>query len=159
MRAKQDNPRIRNQKGAFILVNANEACDGDGFDGERFMDLVMNQRPDELSANLCRITNNELVGFDSFKGITEWALKFNKVRPYDINNKYKLFREDPFSLNRLLYREAQDDRPLVFFIPPHVKKDIIQGLEMLGFTDDFIYPELDTVFISINKENRKEKAD
>lgn len=64
---------------------------------------------------------------------------------YSPNNKIKQFREDPFNLEKLYYRNKDGKRP-VFFIPPNAKEEIREELEILGFRYDSIYPEIDTVF-------------
>lgn len=145
VRTKQDNPRIRNQRGAFILVNANEIvdCGKCPLSSYSIMKCVMEKLDDNWQPlNLVRLQ-------DEHSGIDEWDFSFMKVNPYDMNNKYEEFRSDPFDLNRLYLKDKENQGRIVFFIPPGCKEPIRKQLESLGFTYDFLYPEVDTVFHEI----------
>ena len=148
VRTKQDNPRIRNQRGAFILVNANEIvdCGNCQLSTDALMKRVMN-KPDDNGQplNVVRLEHE-------YKGINEWDFSFKKVNPYSICNKYEEFRSDPFDLKRLYLKDKKTNEQIVFFIPPGCKKKIKGQLESLGFTYDFLYPEVDTVFHGITKK-------
>ena len=154
VRAPLTNPRIKNQKGAFILVNSNEINslngDSDLPSSKKLTEKIIEKGLDEkYPINLTRLRNNEIeVEYDlaSLKTLkTGWDIEFKKINPYSLDNKIKQFREDPFNLEKLYYRNKDGKRP-VFFIPPNAKERIRKELETLGFGYDSIYPEIDTVF-------------
>ncbi len=148
VRTKQDNPRIRNQRGAFILVNANEIknCGKYPLSPYSLMKHVMNRQEDKDELlNLVRLKHK-------YPKIDEWDFSFKKVEPYNINNKYEEFKSDPFSLKRLYLKDNKTHEQIVFFIPPGCKEPIRKQLEALGFTYDFLYPEVDTVFHEIKEK-------
>ncbi len=145
VRTKQDNPRIRNQRGAFILVNANEIenCGKCPLSPNSLMKRVIDAPSDKgLPLNVVRLQHG-------YNGIDEWDFCFRKVNPYNINNKYDEFKSDPFNLKRLYLKDKKTQEQIVFFIPPGCKEKIRRQLESLGFTYDFLYPEVDTVFHEI----------
>lgn len=155
VRTKQDNPRIRNQRGAFILVNANEivSCGKCPLSPYALMRRVMDNPNDKgQPLNVMRLQQE-------YKNIDEWDFSFRKVEPYSMSNKYEEFRSDPFDLKRLYLKDKnQNQKQIVFFIPPVCKEKIKKQLESLGFTYDFLYPEVDTVFHEIvEKVIKKEK--
>ena len=145
VRTKQDNPRIRNQRGAFILVNANEVLEIDNcpLSPYSLMDQVMKNRDDIVEPlNVERLKKQ-------YPKLTEWDISFGKINPYNINNKYGIFKSDPFDLKRLYYKDKETDKQIVFFIPPGCKEKIRRQLESIGYTYDFLFPEVDTVFNEI----------
>ena len=152
VRTKQDNPRILNQRGAFILVNANEIknCGKCLLSSDVLMKRVIDYPNDKgQPLNVVRLQHE-------YNGIDEWDFCFRKVEPYSMNNKYEEFKSDPFDLKRL-YLKDKNQEQIVFFIPPGCKANIRRQLESLGFTYDFLYPEVDTVFHGIvNKVIKKE---
>ena len=148
VRTKQDNPRIRNQRGAFILVNANEVLGIDNCQLSPYslMDQVMKNRDDLVEPlNVERLKKQ-------YPKLTEWDISFGKINPYNINNKYGIFKSDPFDLKRLYYKDKETDKQIVFFIPPGCKEKIRKQLESIGYTYDFLYPEVDTVFHEIKNK-------
>lgn len=77
------------------------------------------------------------------------ALKFTKVKPYDESNELEEFKTDPFELSRLFYKK--DGVQQVVLIHPDCKKTIVKELERFNITEDFIYPDMDTVANEINE--------
>ena len=153
VRTKQDNPRILNQRGAFILVNANEivSCGKCPLSPNALMRRVIDNPNDKgKPLNVVRLKHEH-------NGIDEWDFSFKKVIPYSMSNNYEEFRSDPFDLRRLYLRDKRTHEQIVFFIPPGCKEKIKKQLESLGFTYDFLYPEVDTVFHEIvEKVTKKE---
>lgn len=151
VRTKQDNPRIRNQRGAFILANANELVDLNDLSThvsvEYFNEYFLEKKDDpKFPLNIARLKSGEFPDFgNGFRKCNEWDFSFKKVSPYDVNNTYKEFQDDPFDLERL-YFKGKTGRKMVFFIPPKAKIEISRQLENIGITYDFLYPEVDTVF-------------
>ncbi len=145
VRTKQDNPRIRNQRGAFILVNANEIidCGKCQLSPDSLMKCVMNNPDDNgQPLNVVRLEHE-------YKGINEWDFSFRKVNPYSMCNKYEEFKSDPFDLKRLYFKDKETKEQIVFFIPPGCREKIRGQLESIGYTYDFLFPEVDTVFHEI----------
>ncbi len=144
VRTKQDNPRIRNQRGAFILVNANEVLSTGNYkvDPIGFMEQVLSST-NEKPLNLIRLKEKN----PNLK-LNEWDFSFRKINPYSLDNKYPIFQSDPFDLQRLYFRDSEKQQ-IVFFIPPGCKETMKKQLESLGFTYDFLYPEVDKVFHGI----------
>ena len=159
VRTKQDNPRIINQRGAFILVNANEITDiydngiygrNNSVSAKQFMDYVLHTSDDISEMNLLSLQEGFYSSFGThFKNTTEWDFRFKKLQPYDLNNSDHLMRCDPFDLRRMLYRTEKENQ-LVVLISPSAKTTIKKELGKLGITEDFIYPELDSVSYALN---------
>lgn len=85
------------------------------------------------------------------KNIDTWELRFRKIKPYDAGNKIKIFETDPFDIQRLFYRNKKGEQ-LVVLIPPTAKKKIVDELRKFNITEDFIYPDMDTVANEINEQ-------
>ena len=158
VRTKQDNPRIINQRGAFILVNANEitAIYDDGYGKNNsvspkdFMNYILHGNEDITEMNLYALKEGHYSKFKTqFQNTTEWDFYFKKILPYDLNNSEPLMRSDPFDLRRMLYKNKNGNQ-LVFLIPPSAKPIIKNELAKLGITEDYIYPELDSVAYALN---------
>ena len=153
----QDNPRIRNQKGAFIVSNANELVSAKGSESHarELMDYILHVEPSsgELPLNLARLKDGR-PGFEHLRNFSAFDFLFRKEEPYSLDNKYQEYRDDPFDLERLYFRGRDGRRP-VFFIPPHAKNKIRQQLASIGYTYDYIYPEADTIFHGIPVEAEK----
>ena len=149
VRVPQNNPRIKNQHGAFIVVNANEVLFEEN-----------NSTWPELTKFIIR---ENYVTFDSltknskwkndFKNMETWELKFKKIKPYDEKNEVKEFKTDPFDISRLFYKKNGIQQ--VVLIPPDCKKHIVKELERFNITEDFIYPDMDTVANEINERVNK----
>lgn len=132
------NPRIKNQQGAFIMVNANYVIDEN----------------DELDCDLTNyILDKEYINYDDllkskfskrFSPEKTWELKFRKVVPYDTKNKIPIFITDPFNLRRIFYRDEKNVQQVVL-IPPEKKPDILKELKKFNITEDFVYPDMDSV--------------
>ena len=156
VRTKQDNPRIRNQRGLFIMFNANrisnifDRCSNElnVVSPDDFMDYVLTKADPEL--NLFSLQKGMCSDYPTeFKNTTEWDFRFEKIIPYSLENKNPLMQNDPFDIKRLYYRDS-DKAQLVVLIPPTAKKRIKQQLANIGFTEEFIYPELDSVSYALN---------
>ena len=148
VRLPMTNQRISNQRGAFIMVNANEitSINGNTEKTEDLFDYIMNGE---------NITFDHLYKISPwrkhFRGMDTWELKFKKVIPYSDENKIKQFRIDPFDIQRLFYRDKNGVQQ-VALIPPEKKDDIIKELEKLCITEAFIYPDMDNVANEINNQ-------
>ena len=152
VRVPQDNPRIKNQHGAFILANANTAYI-DGQDNEH-----------ELTEYILKngyVTYDQLLKDSPFKDylndIETWIMNFSKVKPYDDGNEFEEFRTDPFDLRRLFYKDKRGIQQ-VALIPPEAKEKIKDELARFNIREDFIYPDMDSVANEINEIiDRKEQ--
>lgn len=151
VRVPQNNPRIKNQQGAFIIINANEVKSIAWKD----------DKADELTQFILenpRTTFGDLLQEPRWKKLFEngntWELEFRKIRPFSGENKFKEFDTDPFNLRRLFYKESGVQQ--VVLIPPEKKKNIIKELEKFNITEDFVYPDMDNVANEINEKINKE---
>ena len=159
------NPRIKNQKGAFILCNACEVTDfytEVGIKALDFTKAVIEEKVDDnLPANVERIRNGDSktlnIDVSRLKKFDVWDYGFKKIEPYSLDNKIEEFKEDPFNLDPLYFRK--NGKRVVFFIPPKAKKEIRKQLEVLGFGYDNIYPEIDTVFHEIVRLRDEENSE
>ena len=132
------NERIRNQQGAFILVNANEFVDSSI--RPNLTELILSNKDKDF--NVFKLNKSK----NKFK-IGQFSMK--KIKPYSLDNKHEIFRNDPFDINRLLYRD-KNNMQVVILIPPKAKKTILKQLERLNITEDFVYPEVDSIAYAIN---------
>ena len=149
VKVKKSNPRIRNQGGLFIVVNANEIVSLNGkplsATEDLMRDLLEGDYADLRLNNVSKYTRHDL------SGLSEWDILFRKVIPYDEGNKYEKFRSDPFDLARFHVKDDSGKR-IVFFVPPAAKRKLLSELEHVGIKDDFIYPEYDTILTMINRD-------
>ena len=158
VRVPQNNPRIRNQQGAFILASASTAYLNKNDTEIKEKELTKHI----LSQN--HVTYADLLNDDQFKEDMvkdkTWLLRFKKVRPYDSkfdidpSDLRRLFYTDPFDLQRLFYKEDKK-RQLVVLIPPKAKKGIVEDLRRFNIREDYIYPDMDSVANEINIEINK----
>lgn len=165
VREKQDNPRIINQRGAFILVNANEVTDiydngnnqiRNSVTAKQFMYYMLHTNDYIRELNLQALQQGIYSKFKTqFKNTTKWDFCFKKIQPYDLKNSDKLMQNDPFDIRRMLYRN-KDGTQKVVLIPPSAKSKIKRELALLGLTEEFIYPELDSVSYALNNAIRNE---
>lgn len=148
VRVPQNNQRIKNQQGAFILVNANEvlSLDNDKRYAEELTNHILNYDGD-LSFN--ELLNDKKWSKRFSEGFT-WSLHFKKVKPYSGENKIKIFDIDPFDLRRLFYKDEEGIQQVVL-IPPDKKEGIVNELKKFNITEDFIYPDMDNVANEINE--------
>lgn len=145
VRVPQNNPRIKNQQGAFIVVNANEIwVEKDESYWKELTKFIINS--DSVSFAALASKSKWKVDFNSIK---TWELKFTKVKPYDESNELEEFKTDPFELSKLFYKK--DGVQQVVLIHPDYKKTIVKELERFNITEDFIYPDMDTVANEINE--------
>lgn len=151
VKVKRNNPRIRNQGGLFIIVNANEIVSLDGKPLSAVEDLMQDLLAGDC-ADLRLNSVSEYSRHDLF-GLGEWGVLFRKVVPYDEGNKYEKFRSDPFDLARLHVKD-DDGKRIVFFVPPAVKQKLLIELEHVGIKDDFIYPEYDTILTMVGRDDK-----
>lgn len=148
VRVPQNNPRIKNQRGACILANANTACiekNGKEIKGKELTEYILNKD---------YVTYADLLEKSPFKNDLDatktWFLKFKKVKPYDAANEIEEFRIDPFDLSRLFYKDKGIQQ--VVLIPPEAKDKIKGELERFNITEEFIYPDMDSVANEINEK-------
>ena len=145
-----DNPRIRNQRGAFILCSANMIKSLPiGFKMtpmELTRKIIENEEMDEFSLK-------EIMYYSDCYGFEDspdpWEIIYEKVVPYNQNNLIEKFRKDPFSLKHLYYLN-DDKKQVVIFIPPEKQKEIKEQLGKMGINRSFIYPELKNVTEELN---------
>lgn len=159
VRTKQDNPRIRNQRGAFFIVNANEIhiySDESkktvfpGISSREFMDFALSDDKDAEDLSLHNIEKGWNKGKASvLKDLNEFNFYFTKVDPYSLKNSYRQFQTDPFGLKHYELKD-KDEKTVVILIPPYCKRKIIQQLEHVGITEAFVYPDIDSVAYEIN---------
>lgn len=147
VRVPQNNPRIKNQSGAFILVNANTA-------------FINNKEkrcsPKELTTLINSkeyITYQMLLTQGIYKNFLNekktWTLQFQKVKPYDGSNTLDFFKTDPFDIRKIFYTDDNKNQ-LVVLIPPKAKEKIKDELSRFNITEQFIYPDMDSVANEIN---------
>lgn len=143
VRVPQNNPRIKNQQGAFILANANTAYFG-GREGERkkLTELI-------LKEDFINYYDLQKTPFGESEQYS-WNLHFQKVMPYSGKNEIDVFNTDPFDLERLFYKK--DGVQQVVLIPPEAKQGILKELAHLNITEDFVYPDMDNVANEINEK-------
>lgn len=153
VRTPQINPRIKNQAGAFVLVNANEFAEEDwGFSValKDFTDFLLSDEDDnEWWTNLDQLKEGSSRFGQTFIGVNAGDFIFKKVKPYDENNKIEVMKTNPFDMNRLLYKNDIGQQ-VVILVPPTAKRHILNQLEKLGITEAFIYPEMDSVANELN---------
>ena len=142
VRVPQDNQRIKNQQGAFILVNANEvyALSWDEKYSKELTDYILSS--DYITFD--ELMNDKIWKNRFSKGDT-WELEFKKIKPYSGKNHNQIFDIDPFDLRKLYYRDDNDIQQVVLVPPGEIKKNIIKELRKFNITEDFIYPDMDNV--------------
>ncbi len=164
VRTKQNNPRIRNQRGLFIMFNANKIShiydnwsqnDNKFVSPDELMDYILNGDSDP-ELNLKALKEGTCSKFPKeFKNTTEYDIRFEKIIPYSMDNRDPLMQNDPFDIKRLYYRDS-DTAQILVLIPPTAKKKILRQLANIGITEDFIYPELDSVSYALNERIKNE---
>lgn len=161
VRTPQDNPRIRNQQGAFILVTSNKVSwvdiEYENKEKEELEDLSKfeeylptiyeNLRESEFQKELKDNWNNN----NPDKKIKKISiLYYKKEIPYkQAENVPEKTKMDPFDINRLFYRNNAGKR-IIILIPPYAKPKILEELKHNKITEDFIYPDMDTVSNELN---------
>ena len=146
-RVPQNNVRIKNQQGAFIMANANMAYIGDCEKESRKLTEII------LAEDY--INYNQLIekGW-ALNEIETWNLCFKKIKPYSDENELEIFRTDPFDLHRLFYKDDAGVQQVVL-IPPLQKQPILDELAKLNITEDFVYPDMDNVAHEISEQINK----
>ena len=154
VRTPQINPRIKNQEGAFVLVNANEFAEEDwdfSVSLKDFTDFLLSDEDDKnWWTNLAQMKEGSSMYGQAFEGVFAGDFIFKKVKPYDESNSIKVMKTNPFDINRLLYKN-DDRQQVVILIPPTAKQTILKQLERLGINEAFIYPEMDSVANELNE--------
>lgn len=144
VRVPQTNARIKNQQGAFIMANANEAyINGEEENSKKLTEFILSK--DYL--NYMQLKEKPLGS--SLNNEETWNLKFRKIKPYSEENQINIFRTDPFDLRRLFYKVNGIQR--VVLIPPDCKENILNDLKKINITEDFVYPDMDNVANEINE--------
>lgn len=153
VRVPQDNQRIKNQQGAFILVNANEvyALSENKKYAEKLTDYILNTDYTTFDDLM-----NDKRWKDRFSKGNTWELEFKKIKPYSGENHNQIFDIDPFDLRKLYYRDDNDVQQVVLVPPGEIKKNIIKELRKFNITEDFIYPDMDNVAHEIMENINKE---
>ena len=140
------------------MFNSNKISkilDEDDSDGKHkispkeFMDYVLSEKCDpELNIESLRKRKCKDYPYQ-FTNTTEWDFRFEKIIPYSLENDNPLMRNDPFDIKSLYYRDESKNQ-IVVLIPPTAKKKILRQLENFGITEDFVYPEHDSVSYQLN---------
>lgn len=157
VRTPQINDRIKNQQGAFILVNANEFVDdGDdeklpgGISAYDFTEFVLSDEGKDC--NVFNLNKNKYPKYArAFQNIRIGNFTMKKIQPYSDENKHDIFKTDPFDINRLLYCD-ENNMQIVVLVPPAAKEKILRQLEKLNITEEFVYPEADSIANAINEK-------
>ncbi|MCF0121780.1 MAG: FRG domain-containing protein [Lachnospiraceae bacterium] len=155
-----DNSRIRNQKGAFILCNANKIdslkdCYGENMqtDYDRLTTALLSSDLEEFSI---RYKNCYKIGKQYFYNIDEWGVGFEKIEnPYASTHTIERMRTDPFNLNRLRFRN-KTNQYVVIVIPPSSKWKILKELERFHYNKILIYPEKEQISRFLNETPAKQ---
>ena len=149
VRVPQNNPRIKNQRGAFILANANMACIS-----KNDKEIKQGELTEYILQSKESVTYASLLEDSPFKNDLDenktWLMNFWKVKPYDDENGFEEFRTDPFDLRRLFYKDEKGIQQVVL-IPPEAKDKIKNELRRFNITEEFIYPDMDSVANEINE--------
>lgn len=146
-RVPQNNVRIKNQQGAFIMANANMAyIDGCENESKKLTETILKR--DYI--NYKQLIEN---GYELNEAAT-WDLHFKKIKPYSDENELEVFRTDPFDLHRLFYKNDAGIQQVVL-IPPLQKQPILDELAKLNITEDFVYPDMDNVAHEISEQFAK----
>ena len=146
VRVPQNNPRIKNQQGAFIMASANVAyIRGQDKECENLTKTILKEN---------YITYHDLMkrGWD-LNDTETWNLRFKKVTPYSEKNDLDIFKTDPFDLKRLFYKK--DGVQQVALIHPDFKQNILAELRKFNITEDFVYPDMDNVANEISEQINK----
>ena len=155
VRVPQNNPRIKNQHGAFIITTANMAYIKDCKDKSVVVtNNILSETKNNNEFSFDDLINDEVLG-SYFKKKVPWHLFFKKVEPYSDSNEIEIFKTDPFNINRLLYKK--DGVQQVCLIPPACKLPIIKQLDRFNYSEDFIYPDMDNVARKIAAEFKNKK--
>lgn len=153
VRTPQINPRIKNQAGAFILVNANEFAEEDwdfSVSLKDFTDFLLSDEDDKKWwTNLAQLKEGSSMFGQAFEGVYAGDFIFKKIKPYDESNNIEVMKTNPFDMNRLLYKN-DDGQQIVILIPPTAKQTMLKQLERLGINESFVYPEMDSVANELN---------
>lgn len=143
-RVPHNNPRIKNQQGAFIMVNANMAYLYEQEDKSK-----------ELTEEILQeysITVKDCFPNKSIKNLAR-KLHFKKIKPYSDENEISIYRSDPFDLQKLFYKKNKIQQ--VALIPPDSKSVILDELKRINISEDFVYPDMDNVANEINEQFNK----
>lgn len=143
-RVPHNNPRIKNQQGAFIMVNANMAYLYEQEDKSK-----------ELTEEILQeysITVKDCFPNKSIKNLAR-ELHFKKIKPYSDENEISIYRSDPFDLQKLFYKKNKIQQ--VALIPPDSKSIILDELKRINISEDFVYPDMDNVANEINEQFNK----
>ena len=156
VRVPQNNRRIKNQQGAFILSSANTAY---LWKNERY------EKEKELTEYILKrdyTSYSDMLEKGPFKNDLDktqtWLMNFRKVKPYSDDNEFDVFKSDPFDMRRLLYKDKKGIQHVVL-IPPGAKKKLASELGKFNITEDFIYPDMDSVANEINTRITKAHCD
>lgn len=154
VRVPQNNPRIKNQHGAFIMVNANKIISIGKEKGSKCKELTEFILNGDSELTFDSLASEKPHWKTIFSKLNTWDLEFEKIKPYSDNNEIKIFDTDPFDLKRLYYKKNNVQQ--VVLIPPSFKQKIIDELFKYNITEDFIYPDMDNVSNEINTNYSKE---
>ena len=161
VRTPQNNPRIRNQQGAFILVNSNNISSVDiEYENTKkkdyidepylFNEYITLMNEGDIESEFLKKVKNELNKKNPNKIKNIEINLYEKAKPYDQSNDVPDYiRVDPFDINRLFYKDSAKKR-IIILIPPYAKEKILRELAQNKITEDFIYPDMDTVSNELN---------
>lgn len=166
VRPKYNNDRIRNQQGAFAIVNLNKMIDGNGDfkrktkvsieDFERFVLEHDSETNDSKKINIRRLRDGtiRMSGAD-FSKLDSWDIWFQKMPA----EKTKFV--DFYDLYKYMYNSTSNRNnertPVYIVIPPEAKKGIMEELKYLNITAAYIYPEIENVSKEMKEDFGLEK--
>lgn len=151
VRPKYNNQRIKNQQGAFAIVNFTKLVDKGfsekfGISLEDFTDYILNAEVNNKKygveyqyPNVERLRENKHKLSVDFSNLNSWDLWFEKITP----EKSSLV--DTFDLYKYMYSDKNEDfRRKIYYaiIPPDAKDKILKELKYLNITRAFIYPDI-----------------
>lgn len=163
VRPKYNNDRIKNQQGAFAIMNLNEMIDENkefyhktGVTVQDFQKFVLNRSKNEKEVNIARLRDGTIkMPGANFSKLTSWDLWFKKIAAQESNFV------DFFDLYKYLYNKAPNQNVRTRFyiiIPPKAKESIIEELKYLNITTAYIYPEIENVAKEMKKDFGLEKS-
>lgn len=166
VRPKYNNQRIKNQQGAFAIMNLTKMRD-DGFSEkfgispETFTEYILNA--EEINKdlgeeyqfpNIKRLRENKHTLKVDLSKLSSWDLWFDKIPPNESS------AVDTYDLYKYMYSEKIEDyKRKIFYavIPPEAKGSILKELKYLNITRAYIYPDISKVAEELNKNYCLEK--
>lgn len=154
VRPKYNNDRIRNQQGAFAIVNLNKMIDIDGrfrkktgvsveaF--EKFILAYNSDSDDDDKINISRLRDGSIrMPGANFSNLSSWDIWFEKLCTDESNFV------DFYDMYHYLYNKTPNQKnictPFYIVVPSDSKKSILEELKYLNITKAYMYPEIESV--------------